>query len=555
MRAALYGRFSTALQREESIADQFRLCGRLAERHGFEVVARFSDKAISGGTTQRPGYQELLAAARRGEFEIIVAEDTSRLWRNMSEQAQRLAELSDLGVAVVTHDLDTRQDSADIMGAVTGAMSAQYRKEIARRTRRGLEGIARDGRSAGGKAFGYVSQTDSPTGQREVHPEQAAIVRQIFEWYAASWPPRRIAAELNERGVPSPGAGWNRVNRRTGKWLCSAIAGDRRKGVGVLNNDAYRGVIIWNRCRWLRSAVDSMQRRQVVNPRSEWIERKDERLRIVSDELWNAVKVRQEGRTLEVGEKVARGIALDRAKNPGGKAKHLFSTLIECGTCGANYVMTDKKFYGCSSFKHGGPAACSNDFRVKREILEPGLAEGIQRVLLSPEGIDEFRRRVVKRLADMRRKPSESKFRVADLEREVGNLADAIASGALKASPALGARLAAAEAELEKLRATEAPAEASKVDRLIPRVADDYREMVANLPKAVKQDVDRARASIRQFLGGKIRVEVDEQEARFITEKGRTEAAFLRAVGGSFDRQTAMVAGERTFTDRLSLAA
>jgi hypothetical protein len=46
MRAAIYARFSTDKQREASIADQFRVAERLAEQHGFDVVARFSDAAI-----------------------------------------------------------------------------------------------------------------------------------------------------------------------------------------------------------------------------------------------------------------------------------------------------------------------------------------------------------------------------------------------------------------------------------------------------------------------------------------------------------------------------
>src|SRR5579863_8972820 len=156
MRAGLYARYSTDLQREQSIEDQFRVAERLAERHGFAVVARFSDQAISGGTAQRPGYQKLLTAARRRELDVIVAEDTSRLWRNLAEQSPRLAELADLGVHVVTHDLDTRHESAEIMGAVGGAMASAYRKEIGRRTRRGLEGLARNGRSAGGRSYGYL---------------------------------------------------------------------------------------------------------------------------------------------------------------------------------------------------------------------------------------------------------------------------------------------------------------------------------------------------------------------------------------------------------------
>ena len=48
----------------------------------------------------------------------IIAEDTSRLWRLLAEQAPRLAELADLGIDVITHDLDMRQESAGILSAI-----------------------------------------------------------------------------------------------------------------------------------------------------------------------------------------------------------------------------------------------------------------------------------------------------------------------------------------------------------------------------------------------------------------------------------------------------
>jgi Resolvase, N terminal domain len=86
-----------------------RVCARLAEREGFTVTCAFSDPAISGGTARRPEYQRMLEAARRGEFDVIVAEHTSRLWRELSELWRALKELTDRGIDVVTQDVDTRR--------------------------------------------------------------------------------------------------------------------------------------------------------------------------------------------------------------------------------------------------------------------------------------------------------------------------------------------------------------------------------------------------------------------------------------------------------------
>lgn len=186
------------------------------------MVARFSDAAIPGGTSARPSYQDMLRAARRREFDAIVAEDTSRLWRNLAEQSPRLAELSDLGIVVVTADLDTRSESAGILGAVTGPMGEQYRKEIARRTRPGLEGLARMNKPTGARSFGYVSVAESRSKEREIDPAQAKIVREIFEMAAEGLSPRRIAAELNPNGSPrrSPAM----CARTTGSSITRSIA-------------------------------------------------------------------------------------------------------------------------------------------------------------------------------------------------------------------------------------------------------------------------------------------------------------------------------------------
>ncbi|HET9709017.1 MAG TPA: recombinase family protein, partial [Gemmatimonadales bacterium] len=161
MRAAIYARYRMEKQSEASIDDQFRVCQRLADRHGFDVVERFSDAAISGGTSERPGYQDLLRGARAKQFKVIVAEDASRLWRSLPEQWRAVAELLDAGVHIVTQDIDTRSENFKILLSVHGAMADVYRDQIAYRTRRGLEGRARNGKPTGGKAYGYIAARDA----------------------------------------------------------------------------------------------------------------------------------------------------------------------------------------------------------------------------------------------------------------------------------------------------------------------------------------------------------------------------------------------------------
>ncbi|MBM4232158.1 MAG: recombinase family protein, partial [Gammaproteobacteria bacterium] len=408
MKTAIYARYSTNLQRAESIEDQFRVCERIAERNGFTVVARYSDAAVSGGTAlKRPQYQQMLSDARAGKFQVILAEDTSRLWRNLAEQSPRLAEFADLGIAVVTHDLDTRQESSAILGAVTGAMSEGYRREIARRTRRGLEGLARAKRPTGGRAYGYVAAADTDSGDREIDEAQAKVVRRIFRDYADGLSPIAICAALNRERVPSPGSAWGRQSRRTNGWVVSAIAGDRKRGIGILNNELYCGRVIWNRFRWVRSAADSSKRKCLPNPRKDWIEHQDERLRIVPQSLWEVVKRRQADLEQSVGLQIAAGIAKSKA---GPRPKHLLSGLLRCGSCGANFVVSGRDTYACSAHVHGRD--CDNTVRLKRAVVEPLLINGVKDTLSQPEILAQARRAVEAALKNMRTQRNSSSERI-----------------------------------------------------------------------------------------------------------------------------------------------
>jgi hypothetical protein len=81
------------------------------------------------------------------------------------------------------------------------------------------------------------------------------------------------------------------------------------------------------------------------------------------------------------------------------------------------------------------------------------------------------------------------------------------------------------------------PREEPKLTRLVPRIAEGFEELVADLPNAVARDPDRARATIRQYVGDKILVAEEVQDGQpvvtFRTSTGHMEAAFLRASGSS----------------------
>ena len=234
MRAILYARVTTSDQREASLDDQLRECEELCKREGFTVVGRESDHGLSGESTDRPGYQRVLRVVENGEADAVVAHELSRLWRSPAEQALQVEQFEFRGRHVVTCDgADTRRDGFEFLFAVKGAQSKTETKRIATRVHRTHKGLVLAGKSTGGRTYGYKSQPIYDSTRKDaygrpeivgairvIEPEAAEIVRRIFTMYADGMSPRRIAAQLNAEGVPSPGATWRRKTRRTdAKWV------------------------------------------------------------------------------------------------------------------------------------------------------------------------------------------------------------------------------------------------------------------------------------------------------------------------------------------------
>ncbi len=529
IRAALYARYSTDKQREASIEDQARNCRRIAEREGWQLGKTYHDHAMSGARADRTGYQSMLADAKAGQFDVLLVDDISRLSRDQVEAETTFRRLEHWGVRVigVSDGYDSEAKTRKVHRAVKNLMNEVYLDDLAEKTHRGLEGQARAGNNAGGHAYGYRHVPIEAAGRRdafgrpvvvavrrEIESAQAQTVRNIFDWYATGYSPRWIADELNRLQIPSPGASWQRRSRRRdGIWLASAIAGDARKALGILNNELYRGVYVWNRSRWVHDPETHKRVRQ-ERPESEWVVQQMPPLRIVSDELWHRVKTRQ---TIVQRKSAKIREALHRNARTGRQPKYLLSGLLKCGFCGANFVIGDQRHYVCASHVNGGQHACGNHLRVARAIAESRILAGIKAELLAPEYLDEFKRefRALRAAQHSARKTAweARRARLSELEQEIGHLIDAIAKGLL--SPAVKARLEAAESEQTALL-NDRGDQSDGVADLLPRLGDTYRELVENLEHIPERHIPRARASLSGMTGGAIRL-IPDGDQRFLT--------------------------------------
>ena len=128
---AIYARYSSDIQRDSSIEDQFRRCEEFATRQGFTVTARYADRAISGeAIATRQELQAMLRAAcrRPRSFDRILVDDTSRLGRNLPEVLKIIEKLTfhNVDITAVAQGIDSAQDSARQLFTLNGMIDEQY---------------------------------------------------------------------------------------------------------------------------------------------------------------------------------------------------------------------------------------------------------------------------------------------------------------------------------------------------------------------------------------------------------------------------------------------
>ena len=214
-RAAIYCRVSTARQNTDdkvSMEDQEERCRAVCATKGWDVVGLYDEGDASAGTAQRGEFQRLIADAKAGLFDVIVAREVSRLSR--VSQARHAIEtlMVDWGLAVCNARTGLVYSESEGLGAgVIWTLEARLAEaELAEksfRTTMGKNGKAAQGKYPSGRApYGY-RWSGGEHSELVIHEAQSAIVRRVFELAAAGRQCPEIVRLFTETGVPTPGGG------------------------------------------------------------------------------------------------------------------------------------------------------------------------------------------------------------------------------------------------------------------------------------------------------------------------------------------------------------
>ena len=489
-RVALYARYSSDNQREASIEDQLRICREQAKREKWKIVGTYKDAGISGASMiLRPGIQALLQDAQAGQFDVVLAEALDRISRDQADVATFYKHLKFAGLPIVTL---SEGEISELHVGLKGTMNALFLKDLAAKTHRGIRGRVEEGKSGGGLCFGYnvVKQLDARgdpiRGDREINEAEASVVRRIFREFAAGIGPRTIARTLNDVGVPGPG----------GKlWSDTTIRGHVKRGTGLVNNELYIGRLIWNRLRYIKDPSTG-KRVSRLNPESEWVIKNVPELRIVDDELWQAVRERQ-GEIAEKFVNVTEGVRKHHKKNKLNgvrRPRTLLSGLIFCGCCGGPYSLRGPQRYACSN--HISKGTCDNSRTIRQDELETRVLTGLKDRMMAPEIVEEAMRAYAEeanRLNRERRSSGDAwKAELVKNEKQIAQIVEAIADGMYHAS--MKEKMTALEARKVELTALLADAPADTPD-ILPSASAIYAKKVSALTKALNRKEERQEAA------------------------------------------------------------
>ena len=231
--AVAYARYSSAGQRDVSIEQQLADIRLFARREGYTLVHEYADHARSGfkNASARTAFQAMMSAAESGSFDTVISWKVDRFGRNREESALFKGRLRRFGVKVLYAMEPIPEGSAGVLlEGMLEATAEWYSRQLSENVTRGMMDNAHRCLYNGTRILGYVR---GPDNRYAIKPEEAAVVRNIFEMYSSGYSAARICRTLNSQGV------------KTSRGKSFAPEGLMR----ILRNERYTGVYIWGDVR------------------------------------------------------------------------------------------------------------------------------------------------------------------------------------------------------------------------------------------------------------------------------------------------------------------
>lgn len=318
----------------------------------WEYAGVYVDEAMTGTKDSRTNFQRMIADSQKGKIDLIITKSISRFARNTLTLLKVVRELKEIDVDVFFEEQNIHSLSSD--GEMILTLLASFAQEESRSVSENMKWRIRkdfeQGIIWGAKDnYGY----DIKEKKFIVNPEQAKVVKRIFNMVLEGYGHQSIANILNKEDIPSP---YNK------KWCKSCIS-------NILNNSNYTGDLVLQKT--FRENHLTKKCKDNKGEHNKYLVENNHEA-IISKELFEEVQAILTSRAIQYKCKSSAGI------------KYPFSSKLKCSICGKNYkhaVKGKKGLWICTTFVTIGKEACAS-----KQIPESQLYEAVNEAL----GFAEF---------------------------------------------------------------------------------------------------------------------------------------------------------------------
>lgn len=208
-RCCIYARVSTEEQAEKDLSIPFQLerCRYHAQGSGWSIVSEFVDAGESARTDRRPQFQEMIAAARAQQFQVILVHKFDRFARNDYDFIVYEKELEELGIAIesISEPGDVSTPAGYISRRMMQIISTWYSKNLSIEVKKGMLKSVENGGWPKTAPLGYLNKHDDNSAWIEVDPKNGPLITEAFhemasgKWTLAEWADHAFASGYRSR--------------------------------------------------------------------------------------------------------------------------------------------------------------------------------------------------------------------------------------------------------------------------------------------------------------------------------------------------------------------
>ena len=398
LNVAYYARVSTEkVEQQASIKHQEEHFEELIHSNNrWKFAGSYIDDGISGmHADKREEFQRMLRDAKLGKIDMIITKEISRFARNTLDSIQYTRELLSYGVCVWFQNdgINTIDDDSEFRLTIMAGVAQDEIRKLSSRVKFGHAQSIKNGVVLGHRMYGYSNNQ----GKLELIPEEAEMVRMIFQDYASGISTPRIEKKLWDMGYRSFKGG--KISRDVIK--------------NIIRNPKYKGYY----CGGKVKVVDMFTKKQEFLPQSEWIMFKDDGSRvpqIIDETTWEKANayLRERGEAI-------------KSRRTSFKNENIFTGKLFCANDGAPYWMKQHYIRGkedvrwvCSYKIKNGAASCDS-FGLAESELKEIIAELINK---SSENIDSILEEYFEILQSSIKNIPDNKNEISRLEKQIDML-------------------------------------------------------------------------------------------------------------------------------------